>query len=98
VETVVARGTWLYDGVAPTAVLVVQLDYDFWFAVGEANGDLAADETPALNDAGHLYYVRHKPGWTEGEPFWPDGLGYATAAQAKAAAEASLPGPVEWNG
>lgn len=48
VETVVARGAWLYDGVAPTAVLVVQLDYDFWYSVGEANGDLAADEAPAL--------------------------------------------------
>jgi hypothetical protein len=96
VENVVATGEWLYDGTAPTLVRIVQLDYDFWYAVGEADGELGPDEVPALNDQGFLYYVRHKPGWSQGEPFWPDGHGFRTPEDAKAAAEASVAGPIHW--
>jgi hypothetical protein len=51
-----------YDGSVPTVVRVVKLDYDFWFTIGEANGDLEAGEQPSLNDDGFLFYVRHRPG------------------------------------
>jgi hypothetical protein len=96
VETVVATGRWLYDGSVPTVVRVVKLDYDFWFAIGEANGELEEGEQPTLNEAGFLFYLRHRPGWTEGEPFWPDSQGFTSVEEAKAAAEASLPSAVEW--
>ena len=95
-ETVVVEGTWLYSGIVPTQVRVVRLDYDFWFAIGQADDDLAPGETPGLNVEGHLYYVRHKPGWSEGQPFWPDSPGYLTVPEAKAAAEAMLHVAVEW--
>jgi hypothetical protein len=62
VENVVAVGEWLYDGTVPTLVRVVRLDYDFWYAVGDADGDLQAGERPVLNAEGFCYYVRHKPG------------------------------------
>lgn len=96
VEQVVAVGEWLYDGTAPTPVFVVLLDYDFWHAVGEADGDLAPDERPSLNSDGHAYYFRFKPGWSEGEPFWPDGQGYRTTDDAKRAAEQQVVGGVRW--
>lgn len=95
-ERVVAVGEWLYDGTVPTRVLIVQTDYDFWHVIGEASGDREPDERPALNDEGHSYYIRHKPGWSEGAPFWPDSQGHRDLDSAKAAAEASLPSPVSW--
>jgi hypothetical protein len=80
----------------PTLVRVVQLDYETWYRIGEANGDLDADERPVLNDRRHLYYLRHKPGWNEGQPFWPDSHGFTTLEEAKAAAEATAPSPIVW--
>jgi hypothetical protein len=97
VETVVATGWWMYDGTVPTPVRVVMLDYDFWYAVGEADGDLDRDEAPQLNPDGRLYYVRHRPGWPDGDQrFWPDSPGFPTLAEAVAAAESAISGPVRW--
>ena len=95
-EQVVARGTWLSDGTVPTPVLVVRLDYDFWHAVAKANDDLEPGERPRLNAAGHRYYMRHKPGWSGGEGFWPDGIGYDSQDEAMAAAEQQVPSTVNW--
>ncbi|GIE97510.1 hypothetical protein Ari01nite_49750 [Paractinoplanes rishiriensis] len=97
VETVVATGWWMYDGIVPIPVRVVMLDYDFWYALGEADGDLDPDEAPRLNPDGRLYYVRHRPGWPEGDQhFWPDSQGFLTLEEALAAAEAAISGPVRW--
>jgi hypothetical protein len=93
---VVARGVWQYDETVPTEVLVVRLDYDFWYAVGEADGELADGEVPALNADGHLYYVRTTPGWVEGEPFWPDSTGAQSVDDAKAEAQGRVPAPIAW--
>ncbi|MCX5207188.1 hypothetical protein OG897_38005 [Streptomyces sp. NBC_00237] len=96
-ESVVATGVWLYDNAVPTTVLVVMLDYDFWFGIAEAEGDLEPGETPELNSEGHLYYVRHQPGWSETDRwFWPDSPGFDTLAEAVTAAEAVVPGPIVW--
>ena len=95
--TVVAAGTWLYDGSVPTEVRVVRLGYDFWFAVGEADGELADRELPALNPDGYLYYVSFRPGSVEDGKFWPDSIGDQTLAEAKATAQRRLPGPVTWH-
>jgi hypothetical protein len=87
----------MYDGVVPVTVHVVMLDYDFWYAVGQADGDLEADESPQLNADGHLYYVRYRPGWPDGErTFWPDSEGFETLEEAAAAAESAVPGPIRW--
>lgn len=77
VADIVATGTWLYDGAVPTEVRIVRLDFDFWYAIGEASGDLAEGEVPNLNPGGHLYYVRTRPGeWSKSRPFWPDSPGF----------------------
>lgn len=96
-EEVVAVGEWLYDGSVPTPVRVVRLDYDFWFAIGEADGDPQPDERPRLNSDGHAFYVRCKPGWVGGEPFWPDSIGYMTVDEAQREAESKVPGAVRWS-
>ncbi len=96
VEKVVSVGEWLYDGSVPTRVRVVRLDYDFWHAIGEADVDLKPNECPALNPDGHAFYVRFKPGWSEGEPFWPDSIGYRTVDEAKREAESKIRGVVRW--
>jgi len=96
VEAVVATGVWLYDGAVPTTVRVVMLDYDFWYAVAAADGELESDEALALNEQGRLYYVRHRPGWPAGGSFWPDSPGFHTLAEAVAAAQAAVPGPIAW--
>ena len=95
-DSVVATGEWLYDGSIPTLVRVVRLDYDFWYALGEADGDLEEGERPALNGDGFVFYVRLRPGWSPGRPFWPDSRGFATMEEAKAAAEAAVPAPIKW--
>ncbi|MBL7257954.1 hypothetical protein [Paractinoplanes lichenicola] len=96
-SVVIATGRWLYDGTAPMTVRIVRLDYDFWYAVGEANGDLDPDESPRLNADGYLFYVRHRPGWSdESEHFWPDSQGFATLEEAIAAAESAVPTAVTW--
>jgi hypothetical protein len=96
-ERVVATGVWLYDGTVPTKVRVVMLDYDFWFTIAEADGDLEPGEAPNLNAENRLYYVRHRPGWPKrGCSFWPDSPGFQTVAEAVAAAEAAVPGPIVW--
>jgi hypothetical protein len=96
-HVVIATGRWLYDGITPTAVRIVRLDYDFWYAVGEADGALDADEVPQLNADGYLYYVRHRPGRLNQEDgFWPDSQGFGTPEEAVAAAEAAIPTAVAW--
>ncbi|MDX2705769.1 hypothetical protein PV350_23325 [Streptomyces sp. PA03-6a] len=96
-ESVVATGVWLYDGTVSTTVRVVMLDYDFWHAIGEADGNLQPGEAPDLNEEGRLYYVQHLPGWPAGDrSFWPDTDGFHTLADAVAAAELTVPGPISW--
>ncbi|KAB2339779.1 hypothetical protein [Actinomadura rudentiformis] len=98
-ESIVAAGVWLYDGVVPTTVNVVMLDYDFWHVIAEANGDLEPGEVPQLNEEGRLYYLKYLPAGRPddgGRPFWPSSQGFHTLAEAVAAAEAALPGPVVW--
>jgi len=94
---VVASGLWVYDGIIRAPVRVVELDYDFWYAVAEADDELEHDEHPQLNDHGRLYYVLYQPGWSEGQDFWPDSAGFERLEDAVAAAEARVPGVVTWD-
>jgi hypothetical protein len=96
-EKVVAIGEWLYGGSTPAPVRVVQLDYDFWYEIAAANGELGDGERPELNDKGYLFYVRFTPGWEEGEPFWPDSLVADSIEAAKQEAEARVQSPIAWH-
>lgn len=94
---VVATGTWLYAGAAPSPVSIVRLDYDFWHAVAAADGDLEPDEVPSLNDAGHTYYVRFRSAESiRSSRFWPDSVGHLTLEAAKLAAAQRVSGTVRW--
>jgi hypothetical protein len=93
---VIATGAWLYDGATRMPVEIVRLDYDFWYAVGESDGELEPGEEPCVNPDGHLYYVRYRRVRAEGS-FWPDSIGYFSAEEAKQAAESQLPSPVTWS-
>lgn len=66
----VAEGRWHYDAGHDKPVRVIGLDYDYWYAVGEADERLEADEEPKpLGEEGLLYY----PFFTE-----IDGPGFPT--------------------
>jgi hypothetical protein len=95
---VAVSGTWLYDGTVTTTVRVIETDFDFWYAVGEADGQLEDGELPQLNEHGLLYYVCNKPGWDPSQPFWPDSQGFMNVEDAKTAAEAQIiASPVSWS-
>ena len=66
---VVATGSWVYDGIAESPVWIVRADFDFWYELAAADGELEPGETPQLNDDGVTYYVAFRePG--DGR-FWP---------------------------
>jgi len=93
---VVVSGEWLYDGTVPTLVRIVRLDFDFWFALAEVDGTLEPGEGPILNPEGHAYYLRYRPGWVEGERFWPDSEGFPDIETARSAAAEAVPSPITW--
>lgn len=95
---VVATGAWHYDDAVSMPVQVVRLDYDFWYAIAEADETLEPGEVPGLNDDGYLFYVRFQTANAEGTTpsFWPDSPGFASAVDAKLSAEARVPNPITW--
>lgn len=90
----VAIGTWLYDGDVPMPVRVIESDRDFWFDVGQADGELEEDESPHLNEKGRCYYVLYRD--LDLDRFWPDSIGFLSLEEALAEAEAKVPTEVEW--
>src|SRR4051794_35121478 len=93
---VVRRGTWLYDGIAPSPVAVVRLDYDFWYEIGKADEQLEPDEKPHLNDAGFQYYVcfASPPEQHHG---WVDSHGFDTVEAACEWAEKQIQSAIQWH-
>ena len=61
--------------------------------LAKTDGDLSEGEQPRLSEAGLVYYLRHRPGWEPGRPFWPDSQGFMSVEAAKAA-EAQVSGDV----
>lgn len=87
---VVAYGTWLYDATAPLPVWVVKLAFDYWYSLGEADGQLEPGEQPKpLGPDGCLYYASF------GEDR-VDSSGFATVQEAKSAAQERVPSPIVW--
>jgi hypothetical protein len=93
---IVARGTWIYDGVAPMPVFIVATDFDFWFEVAKADGDLEPGEQPDLNAEERLYYLSFH-GLRDDGTFWPDSVHYKSTEEAKLAAESRVPTPIVWD-
>jgi hypothetical protein len=71
---VVAEGIWIYNGSVQRRVWIVEADYDFWYEMASAEGDLKPHEQPDLNADGIVYYVAFKA--PEDGRFWPDGGGF----------------------
>jgi len=88
---IVRIGTWLYDGAVEKPVDIVALDYDWWFSLTEADGQLEEGESPqSLGPDGCLYYVRFQRALEPAEPTWVDSPGHATLAASLAKAETKV--------
>jgi hypothetical protein len=94
---IVKAGRWLYDGTVERPVDIVGLDFDFWFELARADGQLDEGEEPkSPGDAGLLYYVRFRSAGEESIPTWVDSQAFTTIAAAIAEAETKTPTPVVW--
>jgi len=92
---VVATGSWVYDGIAESPVWTVRADFDFWYEIAAADGELEPGETPQLNDDGVTYYVAFRePG--DGR-FWPHEGGFPTLNEAQRAAARQVPTAIQWD-
>jgi len=95
---IVRTGEWLYDSAAPKSVDIVALDYDWWYELGKADGNLSPDEKALEPDGqGWIYYVRFRNALDPSEPTSVDSPGHQTIEQAMAAAEAKVDVAIHWN-
>jgi hypothetical protein len=60
-EREICRGRWLYDGVQAKGVIVVAINYDYWYELGELDGFNLPEQTPVLNEQGEIYLLN----WTD---------------------------------
>lgn len=94
-SAIVRTGTWMYQGSVPIRVDIWRLDFDFWHHISELDGDDSYGDPARLGPDGHLYHARFSH---QGEQptAWPSTSTCETEAEAIAAAEAKLAGPVAW--
>ena len=92
---VVATGTWIYGGTAESPAWIVRADFDFWYEVAAADGELEAGENPDLNEDRVSYYVAFRQ--PKGDSFWPDGGGFSSREEAQRDAERRVPTPIQWS-
>lgn len=95
---IVRHGTWLYDNAVPFPVDIVSLNYDFWFELDKADGQLEPGEVPQpMNELGVLYYCRFRHAGELTTPTWPDSAGFPDIAQAMLEAQNRSPSVINWN-
>jgi len=92
----IREGTWLYDESVEKPVFLVKADFDFWYEIGKADGQLEENEKEELNEDGFLYYIcfRSDP---NAEPGWLDSPGHKTEKEAMDWAQSKSPSPINWN-
>ena len=54
----VLRGKWLYDNSVYKPVQVFVIDYDYYYEIAKADGQLETGEEPVLNEAGEMYMIK----------------------------------------
>lgn len=95
---IVKTGTWLYGGRVETPVDIIALDYDWWYSLAEADGQLEPGERPMTpGPDGCIYYVRFREALKHSEPVWPDSHGHATVSEAMKYAESKVVGGIKWH-
>ena len=95
IQQIVATGSWLYAGTSEKPVYVIKQNYDYWFEMEKADGELEAGEKPELNDDGQIYYVRFN---TLGNKPWSVAYrGCKSLDEAKTFASEKANGPIKWD-
>ena len=95
---IVKTGKWLYGMSVYLPVDIVAINYDFWYQLDKADGQLELNDQPEpLNAEGVLYYVRFRKALEPLEPTWPDSSGYTDINEAMAYAQSKVPGSIHWD-
>jgi hypothetical protein len=85
----VATGKWQYGGSGQMPVRIIALAFDYWYAVAEADQQLAEGERPEpLGEDGLLYYAHFSQ---------VDGPAYRTVIQAKGFAQSKVQSEIRWD-
>ena len=90
------KGTWFYDCTTEKPVYLVKVDFDYWYEIGKAGGQLEEDEKEELNEEGFLYHACFRCNPIK-EPVWIDSPGYKTEKEAMDWAQSKSPSPINWN-
>ena len=94
---IIRSGTWLYDGSVDRPVDVIALEFDWWYELARADGQLEEGEEPAsVGPDGCLYYARFQHAGTSVSPTTVDSPGFETLDEAMSAAQAKVAGPIKW--
>jgi hypothetical protein len=95
---VVETGIWSYDNMVEMPVDIVALDYDWWYELAKADGQLEDGEKPVdPGNDGFLYYARFQRAGEPDEPTWVDSDGHKTSAEAMKAAQIKVAGKIVWS-
>ena len=95
-QKIVRSGTWLYDKTSPMEVRIVCQNYDYSYALGQADGNLEPDEKPILNSEGIIYYILFGAVGEE-RPFGVRGSGFMSVDDAASWAATQVPSPIQWH-
>lgn len=90
----VLRGQWLYDNSVHKTVQIFSIDYDYYFEIAKADGQLETAEQPILNEHGETYMIK----WDDNadfNSFGPRENGGLTLHEAKHIVEGKV-GLVRW--
>lgn len=57
-QQLVLRGKWLYDNSVYQPVQIFVIDYDYYYELAKADGQLESGEEPELNEKGEMYLIK----------------------------------------
>ncbi|MCB2410517.1 hypothetical protein [Hymenobacter lucidus] len=93
-EREVKRGFWYYDSVLLQGVIVLAINYDYWYEIEKEDGFDMTGEVPELNDKGEMYLLV----WTDAEfgKTQRHSVGTLELESTVALAEKVVNQPIEW--
>jgi hypothetical protein len=60
-KKILKKGRWKYDDLIDKGVIIVAINYDYWYELEKADGFDMTDEKPELNEMGEMYMIE----WTD---------------------------------